>query len=324
MIEFHLEFQQSGGVREKVASIPTPVGPDYRPHVVGVTPTPNTLMSPLDVRVAAFVLATLAVAHGTYFSLQHSTYLDTSNPFLTTQSHHLASTHFFASKRSFLNLIFLKWSWAWSSGAFLVLLVTVQRTETARRVLLQWVLATIAWASCATSFFGGPSIFARLATASGAECGLHLGPASFVPIHASFCAAGVPVTRALHPELFPLVLVGAFEADDQRQFVPRLRRGHDVSGHVFLLTLGVLFLADQLRQARHAGVYARAAVRALVALWVFSLWITSVYFHSPAEKISGFCTFAPSLPPSPSHSPTVIGLACFVFSQIPLLFSTSL
>ncbi|KAN0135507.1 hypothetical protein V8E53_006786, partial [Lactarius tabidus] len=117
------------------------------------------------------------------------------------------------------------------------------------------------------SFIGGPSIFARLVTASGAECGLHLGPASFVPITASFCAAGVPVTRAVHPELFPLVLVGAFEADDERQFVPCLRRGHDVSGHVFLLTLGVLFLADQLRQAHHARLYARAAVGALVGLW---------------------------------------------------------
>jgi hypothetical protein len=85
------------------------------------------------------------------------------------------------------------------------------------------------------------------------------------------------------------MLVGAFEADDERQFVPCLRRGHDVSGHVFLLTLGVLFLADQLRQAHHARLYARVAVGALVGLWVFSLWITSVYFHSPAEKISGFC-----------------------------------
>jgi hypothetical protein len=35
-------------------------------------------MSPLDVRVAAFVLATLAVAHGTYISLQYSTYLNSA------------------------------------------------------------------------------------------------------------------------------------------------------------------------------------------------------------------------------------------------------
>ncbi|KAI9453153.1 hypothetical protein BJY52DRAFT_1173867, partial [Lactarius psammicola] len=268
-------------------------------------------MSFLDFRIASLVLAALAVAHGTYFSLRNNTYLDTSDPFLTTQPHHLAATHTLASKRSPLNLIFLKWSWAWSTAAFLALLVPTSSSPHPRRIarrLLQWVLATAAWFACAASFFG-PSLLARLAAVSGAECGLHLGLASFVPIPTSFCAAGVPVTRAAHPELFPLVLVldPETETKPNRPFVPRLRSGHDVSGHVFLLTLAVLFLADQLRQTRFvAHVYARTAVGALLALWVFSLWVTSVYFHLPSEKISGFC----------------IGVACFAFSQIPLWLYT--
>ncbi|KAH9062350.1 hypothetical protein EDB87DRAFT_1787583 [Lactarius vividus] len=267
-------------------------------------------MSFLDFRLAILVITAIAVSHGTYFSLRHNTYLDTSDPVLTVQAHHLASTHTFASKRSPLNLIFLKWAWAWSTAAFLTLLVPTTSSAHPRhtlRRLLQWVLATAAWYACATAFFG-PGLLARLAAVSGAECGLHLGPGSFVPIPASFCAAGLPVTRAAHPELFPLVLVFAPETDLDRPFVPRLRRGHDVSGHVFLLTLAVLFLADQLRQTRKvAHVYARTAVGALLALWVFSLWITSVYFHSPSEKISGF----------------FIGVACFVFSQMPLWLSTA-
>ncbi|KAH9060364.1 hypothetical protein EDB83DRAFT_2224293 [Lactarius deliciosus] len=267
-------------------------------------------MSLLDFRLATLVLASIAVAHGTYFSLRHNTYLDTSDPVLTVQPHHLADTHTFASKRSPLNLIFLKWAWAWSTAAFLVLLVPTTSSPHPRRTLrrlLQWALATAAWYACATSFFG-PGLLARLAALSGAECGLHLGPGLFVPIPASFCAAGQPVTRAAHPELFPLVLVFGPETDLDRPFVPRLRRGHDVSGHVFLLTLAALFLADQLRQTRKvAHVYARTAVGALLALWVFSLWVTSVYFHSPSEKISGF----------------FIGVACFVFSQLPLRFSTA-
>ena len=283
-------------------------------------------MSIFDLRVAALVIAALAVAHGTYFSLRHDTFLDTSDPLLTVQPHHLADTHHFASKRSPLNLIFLKWSWAWSTAAFLALLVPPR--SLARR-LLQWTLATAAWSACAVSFFG-PGLLARLATASGAECGLHLGPASFVPIPASFCDAAVSVSRATHPHLFPLVLVLDPETDLDRPFVPRLRRGHDVSGHVFLLTLAVLFLADQLRQTRSAThIYARVAVGALLALWVFSLWVTSVYFHSPSEKISGFCTgLSPlSLTVRFHHltfffSLTVIGVACFVFSQMPLWFYT--
>jgi hypothetical protein len=249
-------------------------------------------MTHLDLRLVALILASLAVIHGTYFSLKHNTFLDTSNPLLTTQPHPLANTHTFASKRSPLNLIFLKWSWAWSTAAFFALQIPAAR-RSARRIL-QWALATAAWSACAVSFFGGPGLLARLAMASGAVCGIHLGPAHFAPIPVSFCAAGQSVSRAEHPELFPLELE---MKDHARPFVPRLRSGHDVSGHVFLLTLAVLFLADQLRQTRFAAHgYARAAVCALLALWVFSLWITSVYFHSPAEKISGFCTL---ISPSP-------------------------
>jgi hypothetical protein len=275
-------------------------------------------MSIIDLRFVALVIAAVAVVHGTYHSLTHNTYLDTSDPFLTAQAHPLAATHAFASKRSPLNLIFLKWSWAWSTAAFLSLLVPNTTSPHPRRTvrrLLQWVLATAAWFACAASFFG-PSLLARLATASGAECGLHLGPASFVPIPTSFCAAGVPITRAANPELFPLVLLLTPETEPDRQFVPRLRRGHDVSGHVFLLTLAVLFLADQLRQTRTvAHVYARAAVGALAALWVFSLWVTSVYFHSPSEKISGFCMS--SLFPLSS----LISLSCSYRSRVLCLFA---
>ena len=278
-------------------------------------------MANLDLRLVALILASLAVIHGTYFSLKHNTFLDTSNPLLTTQPHPLANTHTFASKRSPLNLIFLKWSWAWSTLAFLVLQVPRRPT----RRLFQWALATAAWYACAVSFLSGPGLLARLAMASGAVCGIHIDgvpPVAhhFAPIPISFCAEGLSVSRAEHPELFPLDMT----TDHPRTFVPRLRSGHDVSGHVFLLTLAVLFLADQLRQTRFVAYgYARVAVCALLALWVFSLWITSVYFHSPAEKISGFCTlvFSPSLQTKNIlTSFAVIGLACFAFSQLPLWF----
>ena len=275
-------------------------------------------MSILDLRFVALVLAAVAVVHGTYYSHTHSTYLDTSDPFLTAQAHPLASTHPFASKRSPLNLIFLKWSWAWSTAAFLSLFVPTTTSPHPRNILrrlLQWIFATAAWFACAVSFFG-PSLLARLATVSGAECGLHLGPATFVPIPTSFCAAGLPVTRAANPELFPLVLL--FETEPDRPFVPRLRRGHDVSGHVFLLTLAVLFLADQLRQTRSvAHVYARAAVGALLALWVFSLWVTGVYFHSPSEKISGFCMSSLSISSSSPH----LTFLCSYRSRVLYLFA---
>ena len=256
-----------------------------------------TVMSSLDFRILALFLAALAVAHGTYYSLQNNTYLDTSDPLLTSQSHPLAATHALASKRSTLNVVFLKWSWAWTTAAFLPLLFTSPIRRVRR--LLQWIFATGAW-YILTSWFFGPSLLTRLTVASGGECGLHIGSA-FIPIPHTYCSARLPVARSTHPELFPVVFVGT-EALTSDPLIPRLRRGHDVSGHVFLLTFAVLFLADQLRQIRSsAHHYAIGASGALLSLWIFSLWVTSVYFHAPYEKISGFGASVPHF--LSSHKP---------------------
>lgn len=241
-------------------------------------------MSIPDFRFVALIVTAVAVAHGTYYSLQHSTYLDTSHPILTSQPHPLATSHILASKRSLLNVVFLKWSWAWTTTAFLPLLFTspVKRT----RRFLQWTFACAAW-FILTSWFFGPSLFTRLTAASGGECGLHIGRA-FVPIPQTYCSTSLPVARSTHPELFPVVFEGT-DAQSNDSLIPRLRHGHDVSGHVFLLTLCALFLADQLRQTRtSAHLYAIGAGGALLLLWVFSLWVTSVFFHVPSEKLSGF------------------------------------
>ncbi|KAI0260878.1 inositol phospholipid synthesis and fat-storage-inducing TM-domain-containing protein [Gloeopeniophorella convolvens] len=260
-------------------------------------------MHPFDLRIVALALTAAAVAHGTLYSIQHATYLDTSHPLLTAQPHPLAATHALASKRSLLNVLFLKWAWAWTSAAFAPLLLTAPARRTRRAA--QWALATAAWAALTGALSttrGG--LLARVTAATGGECGLHIGRA-FVPIAPAFCAARTRVSRATHPALFPAVFPDAeYAADPARLYAPRLRAGHDVSGHVFLLTLGALFLADQLRHAQRRGA-ARGALLgagALFALWVFSLWVTSVYFHAPAEKASGF----------------VLGVAAFALSQLPL------
>jgi len=258
-------------------------------------------MSILDSRIVALIVTAVSVAHGTYYSIQNSTYLDTSHPILTSQPHPLATTHILASKRSLLNVVFLKWSWAWTTAAFLPLLVTSSVKRTRR--LLQWAFASAAW-FILTSWFFGPSLLTRLAAASGGECGLHIGKA-FVPIPQTYCSTSVPVARSTHPELFPVVFEST-EAQSNDPLIPRLRGGHDVSGHVFLLTLCFLFLADQLRQTRtSAHLYAVGTGGALLLLWAFSLWITSVFFHVPSEKISGFSASPPLLTSSQSLTPTL-------------------
>jgi len=273
------------------------------------------------VNIVALILTAAAVAHGTYYSLRNSTYLDTSDPILTSQPHPLAATHTFASKRSLLNLLFLKWSWAWTTAAFLPLLISSPIKRVRR--FLQWFLANGAWYML-TSWSFGPSLLTRLTIASGGECGLRIAN-TFIPISHTYCLIGLPLARSTHPDLFPVVFEGT-EAQIDGPWIPRLRRGHDVSGHVFLLTLASLFLADQLRQTRtSAHLYALGPGCALFSLWVFSLWVTSAYFHTPSEKLSGFGAFQ-------THTFfrgridrllrfSVLGAGCFAFSQIPLWFS---
>jgi hypothetical protein len=77
---------------------------------------------------------------------------------------------------------------------------------------------------------------------------------------------------------------------------PRLYRGHDVSGHIFLLTLCIFFLADQIalslkpRPAVMSRIHATAlnAALALLGIWWWMSLMTAVYFHTPMEKITGF------------------------------------
>jgi Inositol phospholipid synthesis and fat-storage-inducing TM len=87
----------------------------------------------------------------------------------------------------------------------------------------------------------------------------------------------------------------------------RLYKGHDVSGHIFLLTLCILFLTDQvvgvlyppshipagvkagtMRGVRGPEAWAFRGTLALLALWWWMAIMTSVYFHTPQEKLSGF------------------------------------
>ncbi|KAI0057995.1 hypothetical protein BV25DRAFT_1830544 [Artomyces pyxidatus] len=267
----------------------------------------------LDLRVVVAALTLLVVFQGTYHSIQNSTYLDTSNPLLTSLPHPLSGTHYFASKKNPLNTIFLKRAWGWTTAVFLPLLLTSPPHPPRLRRTAQYILATSTWILF-TMWFFGPALLTRLTVASGGECVLHLPGAhgTYVPIPAEYCASRTPVTIASHPHLFPLpVLVDAVGAPEGWTIVPRLRRGHDVSGHVFLLTLSALFLADQLRQSfkaptwSRAHAYAASATSALVSLWLFSLWVTSVYFHSPLEKASGY----------------LLGVACFAVVQLPIWLS---
>ncbi|KAI0812602.1 inositol phospholipid synthesis and fat-storage-inducing TM-domain-containing protein [Irpex lacteus] len=254
---------------------------------------------------------TALILVGTLYSTWASTYLDTSNPLLTHLPHPLHTTHYFASKSNILNLLFTKKLWGWSTLSFFLLYFTSPALIQRRERLYKWLIETAVWVAF-TGWFLGPSLFDRLTVSLGGECILHLPSGALVSVPEHLCYNRAMVNPQTHPHLFAASLV--LPADTWSQ-VPRIRRGHDISGHLFLLTMSILFLSEQTQvtfehfrmhaeRTRSVPWYhwmAMGGAVCVLALAYFAAWTTCVYFHTPAEKLS------------------VLGVAGYSITRVPFL-----
>jgi hypothetical protein len=246
------------------------------------------------VKVALGTISVVLLA-GTLYSIVNSTYLDTSNPLIAHLPHPLQSTDYFANKANPLNTIFIKKAWGWTSGAFALLYATSPTRTRSWNRFLKYVVLTLVWLVF-TGWFFGPPLFERVVVASGGQC-VVVVPVSgeVVDVPFEYCHARSSLSPATHPSLFAS-LTTDFATVNPWSARPRLRRGHDVSGHIFLLTMSVLFLADQITHSLKSTLWTAAhnlAVTAnvvLIAIWVLATYTTALYFHTPFEKLTGFRT----------------------------------
>jgi len=252
------------------------------------------------------------VLFGTVYSVVNHTYLDTSNPLLAHLPHPLGHIHYFAHKSNFLNVYFIKIAWGWTTAAFFFLWLTgPSGTRTGGRIA-KWVIETGVWLVF-TSWFFGPALLERVVIASGGECLLSLPSGDHVSVPPKFCFSKSIISPTSHPELFQAASLQSPIPPIDWRATPRLRRGHDVSGHIFLLTVSVLFLADQLRYTLRVGqrsIWHKVAIVAniaLIGIWLFASWTTALYYHTPLEKFSGY----------------VLGVAGFAITQLPALSNDS-
>jgi hypothetical protein len=265
----------------------------------------TTVALTMDPRLAAFLATIATLSFGTFYSIVYNTYLDTSDPLLTHLPHPLHQSHYFASKTNILNVYFIKQAWGWTSAVFCALLLSSPETRIRER-LTKWVIATASW-MVFTSWFFGPPVLERLIVATGGECVLFVPEVgSLITLPVEYCNSKTLVSPATHPSYFD---ASASLPTNWSGARPRLRRGHDVSGHIFLLTLSVLFLADQLRSRNWLGQtrsvvsrkVATVATVSLISIWMLAIYTTGVYFHSPLEKFSGLA----------------LGLLSFALTQAP-------
>ena len=308
-------------------------------------------------------LASSAVLCGTIYSLVFHTSIDTS----TTNIHYVERTAYFARKSNLFNQVFVKKAWGWTTAAFLAHWVSSPPSVTSRsKRLAAFLLATCAWLAFTTWFFGA-GLGDRIISLSGGSCAVEIptdwglsasalsaladaqqlvDPNSNHASHAqvadessvilslppAFCSAHLPFDAKTYPSFFDK-LPDSIQSLKKVRTIPRWHKGHDISGHTFLLTLSAIVLARELgtswrllvrrpelsgqQVGRGGGVpnfLATIFGTALIGLWIVMLTATAIYFHVPSEKISGLALglgtaalvnlLSPINTPSTSYTPT--------------------
>jgi hypothetical protein len=268
----------------------------------------------LEAAILAIYPATLIL--GSLFSLLNAD--ARSAPYnATSQSHDPKfAPSYFAQKSNLFNQIFVKKGWFWITVSYFLFLFTHASTGpsytptiTPKRIrgVLRWGIVTIWWIFV-TQWFFGPAIIDRGFTMTGGQC-----------------------------ELLQEAKEGNIPMSAERQFYTGMackavggkwKGGHDISGHVFLLVLGSMFLLEEvlhvvLRSAKakeertiimsdgavkSAEVEAEIpsgapelgqwdlGVKVVLSVSGLSLWMllmTAAYFHTWFEKVrlSSFVIF---------------------------------
>ena len=166
----------------------------------------------------------------------------------------------------------------------------------ARERASKWGAATLIWLYF-TAWFFGPAVLERLNVVTGAQCVVRFPSGTVHPVPIEYCYNKAMLSPSSHPHVFtdvPTVLGEPMKSDWSA--IPRLMRGHDVSGHIFLLTMSLLFLADMIKPSLDLPASSRslvhnialAATGVLMTIWVFAIYVTGVYWHTPFEKLTGY------------------------------------
>lgn len=300
---------------ERRAAKPAP-----SPHANGVATTTipvttlstprNTPFLPTPLECISLAVFPAVLIFGTLFSIiSPQTRGSPYDPIL--QAHYQdakLSPSYFAQKSNIFNVVFVKRGWGWVTLAFMTFLFSHPSTGTPgfvltpRRLkaLLRWTAVTAYW-FLVTQWCFGPAIVDRGFRWTGGRC----------EIAEREVAMG-------DTSLGEMITAVACKASGGKW-----KGGHDISGHVFLLTLGVAFLTQEVGWAvlrwsgqqaeersvvmsdgalKSASVESDATIvqaanqsilgaggKLAVSVMCLSTWMllmTAIYFHTWFEKVS--------------------------------------
>ncbi|ORY82039.1 Fat storage-inducing transmembrane protein [Protomyces lactucae-debilis] len=185
------------------------------------------------------------------------------------------STSYFATKGNLFNILFVKNGWLWTSLVFFLHLNRLPGSiMNQKAALLRWMTATLLWILVTQWAFGAP-LTDRTMIWSGGVCEL--------------AKKGVETDVEIGEQAEALAAVTNAAC---KKIQGRWRGGHDLSGHVFILTHASLFLWYELlplllAQSSLLTDNASKASFALLGGWWWMLLMTAAYFHTWKEKMTG-------------------------------------
>jgi Inositol phospholipid synthesis and fat-storage-inducing TM len=223
------------------------------PSPPSLSPSPILVPSKTDLLIAS--VYPLALVAGSVFSL-----------FSPSEA---STTSYFSQKHNIFNTLFVKYGWLWTTLVFMIHLSRL-RSSSKPKALLRYGLATFWWVAI-TQWFFGPPIMDRTFLITGGTC--HLV--------ANDPARAREEMDMSHARLFATSAACKVAGGDWRG-------GHDLSGHVFLLTHASLFLWSEVLPVLNfegVGGWESMGVLGLLALWFWMLLMTGIYFHTWREKV---------------------------------------
>lgn len=207
-----------------------------------------------------------------------------------------------ADRRNWINVYFVKLSWFWNTLFTVIVVASLSNTATWKRLsrfAVRWAMATCAWFAMSQWFFGA-SFLERMHVASGGKC-----LANSVQVSHELCRTRERLTADSHPQLFDRFEPGF---STKHQWIHAgWHGGIDISGHTFVLTLSILYLAELVVPCmtqraiesmprgpmRYLKTFSLYGTLSLMVLWAFMLFTTSIYYHTTQEKVAGFlCALA--------------------------------
>ena len=182
------------------------------------------------------------------------------------------SSSYFAHSHNIFNLVFVKNGWAWTSLVFAAHIIRLPvSTQRQRQAVTRWALATLLWLLVTQWAFGAP-LTDRTMIWSGGVCQL--------------AEDSIGRTDGLTEQVALLTNKACKEANG------RWKGGHDLSGHVFILSHSSLFIWYEilpllLEESPLMSDQVSFFAYGLLAGWWWMLLMTAAYFHTWKEKLTG-------------------------------------